>query len=86
MGVTTWVDASGRVRARRVSAGPDYLVVTPALRDGARTFYAWAGDTPLALLLGIASLAYAAREWRSRRSRGRGATSGNGDGDTATGV
>jgi apolipoprotein N-acyltransferase len=65
MGVTTWVDASGRVRARRESQGPDVLVVEPRLREGALTVYARAGDMPMLLVLVLAAAACAVRARRA---------------------
>lgn len=71
MGVTTWVDASGRVRARRESQGADVLMVEPRLRNDAPTLYARAGDVPLWVLLGLAAAACAVHARRA----GRGQTS-----------
>jgi apolipoprotein N-acyltransferase len=54
-GPTTWVDAAGRVLARREAAAgsgaPPPLVVDAALLDSPPTLYARAGDAPLVLLL-----------------------------------
>ncbi|MEJ7731747.1 MAG: apolipoprotein N-acyltransferase [Polyangiaceae bacterium] len=63
MGVTTWVDASGRVRSRRESQGPDVLVVEPRLREGGLTVYARAGDRRCGAFVGAA----AAGAGRARR-------------------
>jgi apolipoprotein N-acyltransferase len=68
MGVTTWVDASGRVRARRESHGPEVTMAEPRLRDGL-TAYARAGDLPLLLLLALAAAACALRARRAATSR-----------------
>ena len=56
-GVTAWVDAAGRVRARRQDEG--VLFAEPALREG-KTLYVIAGDWPL-LILFAAGLAWIAR-------------------------
>ncbi len=60
-GVTAWIDAAGRVRARREDEG--VLIAVPALREG-KTLYVIAGDVPLLLLL-AASIGWSAR----RRAR-----------------
>ena len=46
-GVTAWVDATGRVRARLENEG--VLIAEPALREG-KTIYVMAGDLPLLIL------------------------------------
>ncbi len=46
-GVTAWVDATGRIRARREDEG--VLFTEPALREG-KTLYVIAGDWPLLIL------------------------------------
>jgi apolipoprotein N-acyltransferase len=51
LGPAAWIDAAGRVRARRDGAEPGYLVVEPALRSAPLTLYARWGDLPLALVL-----------------------------------
>ncbi len=48
-GPTTWVDATGRTRARYDSPLPGTLPTEPALLEG-ETLYARAGDAPLLLL------------------------------------
>ena len=45
-GPTTWVDASGRVRARYADAIAGTLIAQPALLDGPPTLYARFGDRP----------------------------------------
>ena len=54
LGVTSWVDAAGRVRARYDIAPGGTLLTEPALVDGGPTIYAQAGDAPWLLLLGSA--------------------------------
>jgi apolipoprotein N-acyltransferase len=65
LGVTSWVDASGTVRAREDSNGPGILMVSPAIRESPLSWYARFGDAPAVLLLSAAALAFA---WRRRRS------------------
>ena len=77
-GVTSWVDATGAVRARYTGASPfsasggpiaGTLPTTPALLEG-KTIYARLGDFAGALLLGLLSLA----TWLGRRQKQNGAT------------
>ncbi|MBW2454525.1 MAG: apolipoprotein N-acyltransferase [Deltaproteobacteria bacterium] len=58
LGVTGWIDAAGRVRARREATEPGWLLVTPSLRQSPPTLYARFGDLPMvvALVLGIAGV------------------------------
>jgi apolipoprotein N-acyltransferase len=49
LGVPSWVDATGRVRARGSPEFVGVLPTEPALLDGADTFYARFGDLPWAL-------------------------------------
>jgi apolipoprotein N-acyltransferase len=51
MGVTTWVDASGRVRARYDLKDPAVTMAEPTLHDDGPTLYARFGDKPFAALL-----------------------------------
>jgi apolipoprotein N-acyltransferase len=64
LGVASWVDARGVVRARDDSPAAGMLLVTPALRDGSLTLFARAGNAPVAALLVLAVAGFA---WRSRR-------------------
>jgi apolipoprotein N-acyltransferase len=66
MGVVSWVDASGVVRARYDGQPPKALLVTPAIHDGPPTLYVRYGDAPMWLLLGAATAAFA---WNARRRR-----------------
>jgi apolipoprotein N-acyltransferase len=62
LGVMTWVDATGAVRARYDQKAAGTLVVTPAIIDGPPTVYGRLGDAPLwAVLAGSAALFYAQR-------------------------
>jgi apolipoprotein N-acyltransferase len=65
LGVASWVDARGVVRARDDSPAPGLLLATPALRDGSLTLFARAGNVPVAVLLALAIAGFA---WRARRS------------------
>lgn len=67
-GVTSWVDAAGRVRGRAAGASPDVLVARAALLETDATPYDRAGDAPLALLLLTAGLLAAGRARRRRPS------------------
>jgi apolipoprotein N-acyltransferase len=64
LGVASWVDAAGRVRARYAASEPGTLMATPAVRDAAPlTFYARWGDAPAYSLLVLAAMLFA----RTRR-------------------
>jgi apolipoprotein N-acyltransferase len=58
LGVTSWVDASGRVRARYDIAPAGTLLTSPALLSGSPTLYAQAGDAPWLVLLAGALLVH----------------------------
>jgi apolipoprotein N-acyltransferase len=51
MGVTSWVDAAGRVRARYDVPAAGTMMTEPALLSGGPTIYAQAGDAPWVVLL-----------------------------------
>jgi apolipoprotein N-acyltransferase len=53
LGVTSWVDATGKVRARYEIPAGGSLVATPALLSGSATVYAQSGDAPWLILLMI---------------------------------
>lgn len=65
LGVTSWIDAAGVVRARYDAEAPGSLLVAPAIRDGSLTFYARFGDAPLVAVLAAAALA----SWLRTRRR-----------------
>jgi apolipoprotein N-acyltransferase len=67
LGVSSWIDAAGVVRARRLDPAAGTLMVTPALRSPAPTFYARFGDKPAFGLLAAAILVFARRA-RLRRT------------------
>ena len=52
LGSTSWVDATGRIRARYDLAAPGTLLTAPALLSGPPTVYAQSGDAPCLLVLG----------------------------------
>lgn len=68
LGVASWIDARGVVRARDERDTPGVLHVTPAIRSAPPTLYARLGDAPLAALLALTSAAFAARSRSARRS------------------
>ncbi len=51
-GPTSWVDATGVVRARHEGPAADVLIAEPALVEAASTFYVRVGDLPLIVTLG----------------------------------
>jgi apolipoprotein N-acyltransferase len=53
LGVTSWVDAAGVVRARYDAPEPGTLLVTPHLREPTLTFYARWGDAPAYALFAL---------------------------------
>jgi apolipoprotein N-acyltransferase len=69
LGVTSWIDATGRVRARYDLAMAGSLPTTPALLEG-KTIFARLGDFSGFILLGLFSLAtwLGARTKRKRRA------------------
>jgi apolipoprotein N-acyltransferase len=67
-GPTSWVDASGRVRARYASDIAGTLLTEPALLDWAPTIYARFGDAPLVATLLTLSVALFVRRRRAARA------------------
>jgi apolipoprotein N-acyltransferase len=66
-GPTSWVDASGRVRARYDLKMPGVLMTEPALLETSPTLFARAGDWPLGILsIGLVGF----WSWKKRRDRG----------------
>ena len=65
LGVTSWVDATGTVRARYDQQAPKAIVVTPTLRNHAATVYARMGDTPAFLGLAVVSVVFFLRGRRA---------------------
>lgn len=68
-GVTSWVSASGVVRARDDRNEPFVMMADPAIRDRGLTPYALVGDAPIIAALLVGSLWFA---WRARRKRPEG--------------
>jgi len=56
LGVTSWVDAAGVIRARTTGEAATVLSVTPVLLESAPTLFDRAGDVPLLLLLALGSV------------------------------
>ncbi len=67
-GPTSWVDATGRVRARWPGAIAGVLMVEPALLDTPLTFFSRFGDWPTAILLTLASLAMVLRTDKMKKA------------------
>jgi apolipoprotein N-acyltransferase len=65
LGVSSWIDAAGVVRAHRAAEEPGTLLVTPAVRNEPLTIYARWGDMPMYALLVVLTAAFA---WRTRRT------------------
>lgn len=68
-GPTTFVDATGRVRARYDLPMPGTLQTTPALLETPPTFYVRYGDLPLVLLAASSVLIAWARDAATKRRR-----------------
>ncbi len=68
LGVASWVDAAGVVRARDASSEASTLEAAPTIRDAGLTLYARVGDTPLRVAFGIAAVFFALRERRAKKT------------------
>lgn len=68
LGVASWVDAAGVVRARYAGSEAATLEASPAIRNGGLTVYARLGDTPLRITLGIAAAFFALRSRRAKKT------------------
>jgi apolipoprotein N-acyltransferase len=68
LGIASWVDAAGVVRARDASSEASTLEVTPTIRDAGLTLYARVGDTPLRVAFSIAAVFFARRERRAKKT------------------
>jgi apolipoprotein N-acyltransferase len=64
LGVASWVDARGVVRARDDSQTPSTLIAEPTLRDGSLTVYGRVGDWPMRALFALAVGYFV---WKARR-------------------
>lgn len=69
LGVVSWVDAAGVVRARYAGNEAATLEAAPAIRDAGLTLYARFGDTPLRITLGIAAAFFALRARRAKKTK-----------------
>ncbi len=67
LGVVSWVDAAGVVRARYAGEEAGTLQVTPTIRNASLTAYARVGDAPLRITFGIAALFFALRKRRAKK-------------------
>jgi apolipoprotein N-acyltransferase len=68
LGVATWVDAAGVVRARYASTEAATLEATPAIRNASLTVYARLGDTPLRIAFCVAAAFFALRSRRAKKT------------------
>ena len=69
LGPSAWIDAAGQVRAVKRTTAPDFLIVTPTLRDTPPTLYASAGDLPTWLLLLTVACGFHLRKPRCPKPR-----------------
>jgi apolipoprotein N-acyltransferase len=74
-GPTSFVDATGRIRARYADPMPATLPVEPALLETEPTLYARAGDAPLLLLVAAAIVVPHARRRRAQKNASSAAPS-----------
>ncbi len=68
LGVASWVDAAGIVRARDARSEASTLQAAPAIRDAGLTLYARVGDTPLRVTFGIAAAFFALCSRRAKKA------------------
>ena len=68
LGVASWIDAAGVVRARYAGEEASTLQVEPAIRNGGLTAYARLGDAPLRISFGIAAVFFALRARRAKKT------------------
>ena len=68
LGVASWVDAAGIVRARYAGSEAGTLEAAPTIRDTGLTLYARVGDTPLRVAFGIAAAFFALRVRRAKKT------------------
>ena len=68
LGVASWIDAAGVVRARYAGEEASTLQVEPAIRNGGLTAYARLGDAPLRITFGIAAVFFALRARRAKKT------------------
>ena len=75
LGVTSWVDAAGTVRARNDAAEPFQMIARPAIRETDLTFYGRFGDAPMGLLLLLVSTGFAIRAGQAAAKEEEGSDS-----------
>ena len=68
LGVTSWIDAAGVVRARHAGEEASTLQAQPAIRNAGLTAYARLGDAPLRITFGIAAVFFALRARRAKKT------------------
>ncbi|MEP7120042.1 MAG: apolipoprotein N-acyltransferase [Byssovorax sp.] len=68
LGVASWIDAAGVVRARYAGEEASTLQARPAIRNGSLTAYARLGDAPLRVSFGIAAVFFALRARRAKKT------------------
>jgi apolipoprotein N-acyltransferase len=68
LGVVSWIDAAGVVRARYAGEEASTLQAQPAIRNGGLTAYARLGDAPLRITFGIAAVFFALRARRAKKT------------------
>jgi apolipoprotein N-acyltransferase len=68
LGIPTWIDAAGSVRARGSDNAQTVMMATPALNDMSPTLYTRVGDIPIWLGFGLAALGGFARSRRRNRT------------------
>jgi apolipoprotein N-acyltransferase len=67
LGVMSWIDAAGVVRARYAEQKEGTLLVTPAIREGSLTLYARWGDAPMYALFALLGAVFYLRKRGSAR-------------------
>ena len=68
LGVASWIDAAGVVRARHAGEEASTLQAQPAIRNAGLTAYARLGDAPLRITFGIAAVFFALRARRAKKT------------------
>jgi apolipoprotein N-acyltransferase len=68
LGVASWIDAAGVVRARYAGEEASTLQAQPAIRNAGLTAYARLGDAPLRITFGIAAVFFALRARRAKKT------------------
>jgi apolipoprotein N-acyltransferase len=68
LGVVSWIDAAGVVRARYAGEEASTLLAQPAIRNAGLTAYGRLGDAPLRITFGIAAVFFALRARRAKKT------------------